>query len=271
MAQSDLKGRWALILGVSSGLGAATARELARSGMHVFGLYLGRGQSSSETVALAESIAREFGVTAHFVRANAASDDKRAEAIAALQELLSKNASGPQSIHVLVHSLAFGSLGPYIDNGATPAITRAQMDMTIDVMANSLVYWVQDLWRAGLLARGSRVFSMSSAGSQQVVRNYGAVGAAKAALEAHTRQLAFELGPHGILVNAIMAGVAHTNALRKIPTNSEIVDSATRRNPSKRLTTPKDVAVAVRALCDPEMQWITGATIPVDGGEFFCM
>jgi NAD(P)-dependent dehydrogenase (short-subunit alcohol dehydrogenase family) len=145
------------------------------------------------------------------------------------------------------------------------------MDMTMDVMANSFLYWMQDLWQNKLLIRGSRAFSMSSAGSQQTVKNYGAVGAAKAALEAHTRQLAFELASHGVAVNAIMAGVADTNALRKIPTNDEIIDRAMRRNPSKRLTTPQDVALAVRVLSDPDLRWITGATIPVDGGEFFAM
>lgn len=271
MAEKDLKNKWALILGASSGLGAATARELAKCGMNIFGLYLGRGQSSSETQKFAESLANEYGVIVQFIRANVANDEKRAAAVATIKETLAAHPDLPQSIHVLVHSVAFGSLLPFIDNDPAQAISRPQLEMTMDVMASSLVYWTQDLWRNGLFERGSRVFSMSSAGSQQVVQNYGAVGAAKAALEAYTRALAFELAPHGVLVNAIMAGVADTNALRKIPTQDLIVGSAMRRNPSKRLTTPEDVAIAIRALCDPELQWITGATIPVDGGEFFCM
>ncbi len=76
------------------------------------------------------------------------------------------------------------------------------MEMTLDVMANSLVYWVQDLVHAGLLMRGSKVFSMTSSGSHRVIIGYGAVSAAKAALESHTRQLALELAPKGITVNA---------------------------------------------------------------------
>jgi NAD(P)-dependent dehydrogenase (short-subunit alcohol dehydrogenase family) len=108
---------------------------------------------------------------------------------------------------------------------------------------------------------------MTSSGSVQVIENYGAVSAAKSALESHTRQLSLELAPHGILVNCIMAGVTDTPALRKIPGNEKIVESVSKRNRNGRLTTPHDIAVTIRALCDPEIQWITGQTIVVDGGE----
>ncbi len=101
-----------------------------------------------------------------------------------------------------MHSLAFGTLKPFIpplrEDGtpgpAEEAIEPAQMDMTLNVMAHSLVYWTQDLVARGMLGRGSRIFSMTSEGSHRVVPNYGAVGAAKAALEAHTRQLGHGAG-----------------------------------------------------------------------------
>jgi enoyl-[acyl-carrier protein] reductase III len=268
---ADLKGRWAVILGASSGLGAATARECAKHGMNIIGLYLGRGQPSAETQAFAQALASEHDVATEFIRTNIASDERRAAAVTRIREVIAAHPTSHQAVHVLVHSVAFGALVPYLDPDRARALTRAQLEMTLDVMANSLVYWTQDLHQAGLLIRGSRVFAMSSAGSQQTVQHYGAVGAAKAALEAHCRQLAFELAPEGVAVNAIVAGVADTNALRKIPSQDKIVDSAMRRNPSHRLTTPEDVAVAIRALSDPELTWITGATIPVDGGEIFCM
>ena len=89
--------------------------------------------------------------------------------------------------------------------------------MTLDVMAHSLVYWTQDLFFAGLLAPGARIFAMTSAGDHIVWPAYGAVSAAKAALESHVRQLAVELAPHRVAVNALRAGVTDTPALRKIP------------------------------------------------------
>ncbi len=265
MSQADLKGRWALILGASSGFGAATAQELAKHGMHIIGLHLDRGAALESVKELVRDL-EQFGVQVWYHNVNIANAEKRRETIALMRERL-----GDAKLHVVMHSVAFGSLQPFIGADASQQLTQPQMEMTLDVMANSLVYWTQDLWHAGLLGRGSRIFSMTSAGSLQVFKTYGAVSAAKAALESHTRQLALELGPHGVMVNCIMAGVTDTPALRKIPGNEEIVEIAMRRNPTKRLTTPRDIAVTIRALCDPEIERINGATIVVDGGELICM
>src|SRR5204863_50608 len=76
--------------------------------------------------------------------------------------------------------------------------TKAQLEMTLDVMAHSLVYWVQDLHARGLLGEGSHVFAMTSSGGTRVMPFYGAASAAKAALESHVRPLAPELGPAGV-------------------------------------------------------------------------
>ena len=92
--------------------------------------------------------------------------------------------------------------------------------MTVDVMAHSLLYWVRDVFEAGLFGRGSRLYAMTSEGAILAVPTYGAVSTAKAALEAHIRQLALELMPHGITVNGIRAGVTDTPALRRIPASS---------------------------------------------------
>ena len=108
---------------------------------------------------------------------------------------------------------------------------------------------------------------MTSEGSQRVVPNYGAVSAAKAALESHTRQLAFELGPRGVLVNCINAGVTDTAALRKIPGNEKMIAATLRRNPTGRMTTPEDVAATIVALSQPDVKFISGSVIFVDGGE----
>ena len=166
-----------------------------------------------------------------------------------------------------MHSLAFGSLLPFIAEKPEEAISQAQMDMTLNVMANSLVYWTQDMVRRDLLGRGSRIFSMTSEGSHRVVPSYGAVSAAKAALEAHTRQLAMELGPRGILVNTIQAGVTDTPALRKIPGHETMIESTMRRNPAGRMTTPEDVAATIVALSHPDVRFVSGSVIFVDGGE----
>ena len=85
---------------------------------------------------------------------------------------------------------------------------------------------------------------MTSSGSSRVIPSYGPVSAAKSALEAHCRQLAYELAPRKITVNALRGGVTDTPALRKIPGNDILIDGAAAKNPSGRLTTPEDVAAA---------------------------
>ena len=75
----------------------------------------------------------------------------------------------------MLHSLAFGTLLPFIADTPEETVSETQMDMTLRVMAHSLVYWVQDLVRRNLLGRGSRVYALSSMGSVRVLPVYGAV------------------------------------------------------------------------------------------------
>ena len=133
-----------------------------------------------------------------------------------------------------MHSLAFGSLVPFIADDPKEAVDRKKMEMTQDVMANSLVYWVQDLYRGGFLEQGSKIFSMTSEGSSRVVPSYGVVSSAKAALESHTRQLAMELARtgKGITANTIRAGVTVTPALLKIPEHDLMIEITKKRNPT---------------------------------------
>ena len=169
-----------------------------------------------------------------------------------------------------MHSLAFGSLVPFLTEDPKAGADRKKMEMTQDVMANSLVYWVQDLWRGGFLEQGSKIYAMTSEGSARVVPSYGVVSSAKAALESHIRQLAMELARlgTGVTANAIRAGVTKTPALMKIPEHDEIIAAAERRNPTGRMTTVQDVASAIVALSGEGTGFISGEIIGVDGAEF---
>ena len=262
--QNTLTGSWALILGASSGFGAATALELARKGMNIFGVHLDRASTLPNAEKLVAEI-RGMGREAVFFNANAANPAKRAEVIGAIERKLAEKGGG--QVRVLFHSLAFGTLGEFVPASPKAAISQAQIEMTLDVMANSLVYWTRDLLYRGLLGPGGRVFAMTSSGSHRVLPNYGAVSAAKACLESHVRQLAVELAPRGITVNALRAGITDTPALRKIPGYDRLISEATARNPMGRMTRPEDVAAAVGALCVPETYWLTGSVLGVDGGE----
>ncbi len=256
--------RWALILGASSGFGEATALELARRGLDVCGVHLDRRAGMAHVEEITRAIRAE-GRDALFFNVNAADHDKRSHVLDALAARIAEDGGG--SVRVLMHSLAFGSLSPFTGGDGTRVATAAQLTMTLEVMAQSLVYWVQDALAHGLLVRGSRVLAMTSAGASRVWPSYGAVSAAKAALEAYVRQLAVELGTSGVTVNAIRAGVTDTPALRKIPGGEWMAQQAAARNPSGRLTATADVAQVIAMLAGPESQWITGTVIGVDGGE----
>jgi enoyl-[acyl-carrier protein] reductase III len=118
---------------------------------------------------------------------------------------------------------------------------------------------------ASLLVEGSRIIAISSLGARRAMPGYAFVGASKAALEALVRSLAQELGPRGIAVNAVSAGVVDTDALRAFPDREVMLREFERRAPGGALS-PEAVADAVYLLALPEASRITGHTLVVDGG-----
>lgn len=255
---------WALILGASSGFGGATAIQLAKHGMNICGVHFDR----AATVPNAERIKKEVekaGVQAMFFNINAADDQKRNEVFDALKK---EFAARPGAhLRVLMHSLAFGTLKKYIAENPADMMTKAQLEMTLDVMANSLVYWTQGAYTRGFLKKGSRIYAMTSSGGRTQIPSYGAVSAAKAALESHIRQLNMELGMEGIMANSIMAGVTHTPSQQKIAHANLMLDVAKSKNPQNRLTTPEDIAKAIVLFTHEYASFVGGNVLGVDAGE----
>ena len=252
---------WALILGASSGFGGATAVELARAGMNIFGVHMDRRDKLPRVYAIEQRI-DDLGRESQFFNFNAADEEERKECVEQIRQRLLEQ---PGTVRVLLHSIAFGALKPLV--GAEVVASQKQIESTAGIMGHSLVYWVQDCLRAGLFEKGARIFAMTSSGGSKAIPQYGPVSAAKAILEAHIRQLALELAPAGITANAILAGVTDSPALRQIPDYEKIMEIARQRNPHKRLTQPEDVARCIAALAHPATYWLTGNTLQVDGGE----
>lgn len=259
-----MKKYYALILGASSGFGKAICLALAKDGVNILGVHLDRASTKPDVDKFVEEL-KSYGVDVHFFNANAADAAKRSEIISSVKDILSKDKNA--TIKILVHSLAFGTLKPFIADNAADSINQKQIEMTLDVMANSLIYWTQDIIFNKLMVNGGKIYGMTSSGGTRQIEFYGAVSAAKACLESYIRQLAMELGKMGISANSIKAGVTETPALNKIPKSQNIIDNALQRNPQHRLTKPEEIAEFIVDNYKNDSHWMTGNVINLDGGE----
>ncbi|MEA1881559.1 MAG: SDR family oxidoreductase [Candidatus Marinimicrobia bacterium] len=251
---------WVLILGCSTGHGGATARRLAQDGYGIIGFHFDRGDVKKEAEALRVEIAGINGDRVHFWNTNAAAPETMDKYIPEISEI-----TGGKMLKLMLHSIAFGTTTNFF--GETP-VTQKQMDMTVHVMGNSMLYWSQKLFEANLLGNGSRILGLTSEGNYVAMEGYGPVSVAKVAMEAIVRQIGWELGQHGITANAIQAGVTPTRALTKITERwEEWVEMTKQRNPMRRTTRPEDVANTVSLLLRPEADFINCSIIHCDGGE----
>lgn len=250
---------WALIIGGSSGLGLASAKKLAKHGLNI--IIVHRDRKSDETI-INESFdeIRNSGVKLITYNQDAIRSEKMMDTIVDI-----KNQIKTDKIKTVVHSIAKGNLKPMLDENTS--LKSDDFAITIDAMATSFYRWTQELIHQDLLDKDGRLIAFTSEGNQRVWENYAAVSAAKVALEAISRSMALEFAPIGLKVNCIQAGITDTKALRMIPGNEVLVETALKRNPNQRLTKPEDVANVVYLLNKKEASWITGTIIPVDGGE----
>ena len=165
-------------------------------------------------------------------------------------------------ISFLIHSIAFANRedlsGRFVDTG------REGFRLAMEVSAYSLLPLVRQA--APLMGGGGSVVAMTFDASQRVYPGYNVMGSAKAALEHAVRQLAFEMGPSNIRVNAISAGPLETLAARGISGFRDMRHAHAERSPLQRNITAEEVANAALFLCSEMSSGITGAVIPVDAG-----
>ena len=255
-----MKNKWAIILGCSTGHGAATAKQLATEGYGIIGFHLDRGSIKKDAAKLQEEIASLNNNRVKFWNENAADKEVMLSKMEEIKTILDNG-----KVKLLMHSIAFGSTTNFFN----PTFVRQrQMDMTQHVMAHCLIYWTQTLLENNLLIAGSRILGLTSEGSYKAMEGYGPVGVAKASLEAVVRQIGWELGSKGITANTIQAGITPTRALTKISKDWEDwVERTKKRNPMKRVTTPEDVAGLVSLLLNDKADFVNCSTIFCDGGE----
>ena len=232
-----------LITGASRGVGRAIASRLARPGGRVIVNYVRSEEAAQEVAREVEAKGAEALVIQGDVR-----DPKDLERLAAALP----------SLDALIHNAAIGVLKPY------DKIRTNQWDLTMESSVRP--FWLLTKLCADRLTPGASVIGLSSLGSRSFVPGYAAMGAAKAAMEALTRQLAVELAPKKIRVNTVCGGLVDTDALNYFPDREKMVNFATHATPLGRLGNAEDIAGAVAMLLSPDARWITGQVIVADGG-----
>jgi enoyl-[acyl-carrier protein] reductase III len=238
----SLDGGAVFVSGGSRGIGKAIALRLAREGASRVAIGYFRSDAAAEETA--DEI-RSLGAEPVLVRGNVSST-RIAAAVTSL---------GP--LRVLVHNAATGVIRPALET------EDKHWDWTLGANARAFL----SLARAAVpeMKRGSSIVAISSLGAHRVLDDYALVGTSKAALEALVRYLAVELGPRGVRVNAVSAGVVETGALDYFPNRDEMLELGG-RNPAGRLVSGEDVAGLVAFLCSEDAEMIRGQTLVVDGG-----
>ncbi len=242
-----LLGKVAFISGGSRGIGRATALKLASGGSDVAILYY---NSHEEAEAVCELI-RGLGRRALAVQADVSQPDSVGEAFAEFKKHFDR-------VDLLISNAALGVLKPAME------MTLKHFRRCMETNALALNTLAQNA--VPMMSAGGSIISLSSLGSERAIPNYTFIGASKAALEALSRGLAQELGPLGIRVNCVSAGVVDTDALKHFPNRENLLDEYKVRTPLGPTLSPEQVADAIYLLCLPEAAMITGHTLFVDGG-----
>ena len=254
MSELELEGGVALITGGSRGIGAAIAQRLGAAGCRIALTYL---NSPVEAQQVGRSL-MDVGVEPLLLKADLSVDEDVQQVV----EIVTSELGG---LDVLVSNAAGGGFRPLA------AVTPDNFDYAMSLNARAFMRLVQHATphltqREGRMPR-SRVLCISSWGAERALPMYGAIGASKAALEALTRHFALELGPQGVNVNCIRAGVVDTKALRELPGVDLVLGEREKRSLVEgRNVAPEDVANVALFLTSPLSDMIQGQTVIVDGG-----
>jgi len=250
-----LEGKTALVTGASRGIGRATASALADAGAHLLVHY---GRSAQDAESLVAGI-RSKGGRADAIKADLGAPEGATVLAKGVRSIIGER------LDVLVSNAGISKAATIKDH------TVEDFDNLFATNVRSPFFLVQQI--LPILGEGSNIIVISSIGAHSVVGKPGldnpsilAYASTKGALETLVKNWAAILGPRGIRVNAVAPGVIDTDMSNF--TKTEAGREATLGMQAlKRIGKPEDVADVVAFLASAKARWITGASIPVDGGS----
>src|ERR1035441_78211 len=247
-----LEGKFGVVFGVANqrSIAWAIAQAWAREGAKLAFTY--QGDRVKENVA---ELAGAFGADTLILPCDVTKDDEIANVFKTVGEKFGK-------LHLLLHSVAFAPKAAL--EGEFVNTSREAFRIAHDVRASSLVALSRAA--APLMPDGGSIIGMSYYGAEKVVPHYNVMGVAKAALEASTRYLAYDLGPKKIRVNCISPGPVNTLAARGIGGFTEMLKHYEAHSPLKRNVLPEELGAAGLFLASDGAAAITGQIIYVDCG-----
>ncbi len=241
-----LQGRVALVTGSSRGIGRAIALELGRRGADVI-INHRRNSTRPQAQAVAEELS-QLGRRTLVLKADVADPHEVAQMFSIIQSEFGK-------LDILVNNAASAVFRPLIQ------LEEKHWEHVWDVNLRAINLCIKHA--VPLMSRGA-IVNITSLGSIRYLPTYGALGAAKAAIESLTRSYAVELAP-AITVNAVCGGlVDETGFSSMIPQDEK--ERIAQLTPAGRLVKPEDIAKVVAFLCSDDAHMIRGQSIIVDGG-----
>ena len=250
-----LQDKTALVTGASRGIGRATAFALAEAGAHILVHY---GRSTQDAESLVASI-RSKGGLADVISADLGTPEGATLLAKEVRSIVGER------LDVLVSNAGISKSATFKDH------TVADFDNLFATNVRSPFFLVQQL--LPVLGEGSNIIVISSLGAHAVVGRPSlanptilAYASTKGALETLVKNWAAILGPRGIRVNAVAPGVIDTDMSNFAKTEAGR-EATLGMQALKRIGKPEDVADVVSFLASEAARWITGASIPVDGGS----
>ena len=249
---SLLEGKLGVVFGVANkrSIAWAIAQAWAREGAKLAFTY--QGERVKENVG---ELADTFGADTLILPCDVTKDDEIENVFKTVGKKFGK-------LHLMLHSVAFAPKAAL--EGEFVNTSREAFRIAHDVSAYSLVALTRAA--APLMTDGGRIVAMSYYGAEKVVPHYNVMGVAKAALEASTRYLAYDLGSRKIRVNCISAGPVNTLAARGISGFGEMLKHYETRSPLKRNVLPEELGATGTFLASDGAAAITGQVIYVDCG-----